>query len=84
VTGRFVGDLAGGLLEPQPLSVIQFRVRHGENLYDYAALRAANGLWYTTGGETRQGVTWAEMIPHIKAKIAGPLLVLSPIRSYQL
>lgn len=29
--------------------------------YHYASIRAGNGLWYTTGQEARQGVSWHEL-----------------------
>lgn len=36
--------------------------KRGAKRYDYAAIRAGDGLWYTTGPRTPKGYKWAEMI----------------------
>lgn len=35
---------------------------HGTNIYSYAARRASNGFWYTTGPRSEQGYSWADLI----------------------
>lgn len=44
--------------EPPVGSVIAYRVKLGGRDYDYVSLRAGNGLWYSTGSGTPQGVRW--------------------------
>jgi len=44
--------------EPPVGSVIAYRVKLGGRDYDYVSLRAGNGLWYSTGSGTPQGVDW--------------------------
>lgn len=38
----------------------QFNV--GGRVYDYAALKAPDGLWYTTGPKSPKGFTWDQLI----------------------
>lgn len=68
--------------EPPIYTVISFRVRHpgGGRVYDYAAIRAGDGKWYPTGGETRQGVDWPTLVRAIRARLVGPISILGPIR----
>lgn len=67
---------------PPIYTVISFRVRHpgGGRVYDYAAIRAGDGKWYPTGGETRQGVDWPTLVRAIRARLVGPISILGPIR----
>ena len=37
----------------------------GSTVYDYAALRAGDGLWYTTGPRSPKGQTWDRLIDWI-------------------
>lgn len=38
------------------------RFPHGSRVYYYAARRADNGYWYTTGPKSEQGYLWADLI----------------------
>lgn len=69
--------------EPPIYTVLAFKIRHpgGSRVYDYAAVRAGDGLWYVTGGETKQGVGWALLVDAVRARLVGPLQVMGPIRS---
>lgn len=44
--------------EPPVGAVLAYRRYLDGRAYDYVSLRAGDGLWYTTGGTTAQGVTW--------------------------
>lgn len=41
-----------------------FDTAKGPKVYQYAAIKCDNGLWYLTGGSvnTPQGVTWSELV----------------------
>lgn len=69
--------------EPPIYTVLAFRVRHpgGDRVYDYAAVRAGDGRWYLTGGETKQGVSWEILVRAVRARLVGPLMVMGPVRS---
>lgn len=56
-------------------SVMKFEIQHPSSamMYTYAAIRAGNGLWYVTGGETQQGVSWGILIEAIRPRVAGPI-----------
>lgn len=58
-------------------TVVRFKIDHGGRYYDYAAVRAGDGKWYITGGDTKQGVSWAVMTAAIKPKLSGPIMVMS-------
>jgi hypothetical protein len=70
--------------EPSPGSVVQFKIRHGQKLYDYAAIRAGDLRWYITGGETKQGVDWHTLCEAIKPKMVGPMWVLTGRQGFTL
>lgn len=89
MTERTGGDLFdppahNPLVEPAIGSVIQFRVQHGQRLYDYAAIRAGDGRWYATGSETVQAVGWTVMIEAVRPIIVGSLWVLRRGTEYTL
>mgnify|MGYP000246811518 CR=1 FL=1 len=69
--------------EPPIYTVLGFRINHGGRVYDYdyAAVRAGDGKWYLTGGETMQGVDWQTMARAIRPKVVGPVQVMGPVRS---
>jgi hypothetical protein len=45
---------------------------NGQRRFTYAAVRADNGLWYTTGPHSPKGYSWADLIEWI-AKQARPV-----------
>ena len=47
--------------------------KRGAKQYDYAAIKAGDGLWYTTGPRTPKGYKWAELIQWIQEN--GPVEV---------
>lgn len=66
--------------EPPIFSVIKFRIRHqpgSGQYYDYAAIHAGDGKWYTTGAQTMQGVSWETLCHAIKPKLVGPVVVMA-------
>lgn len=69
----------GADLPPEPPigSVIKFQLNLGGKLYTYASLRADNGLWYTTGGGSKQNATWGELVEGISGALAGPVMALT-------
>lgn len=57
----------------EPL-VICFRrtfSKRGTRQYDYAAIKAGDGLWYTTGPRTPKGYKWPEFIQWVQEN--GPV-----------
>lgn len=94
--GQFSGRLPAGtnwpapqvgkLLEPGVGTVVRFRVKHDNSgrYYDYAAIRAGDGKWYITGGETKQGVDWGTLIDAVQPLIEGPLWILSDRTGYKI
>jgi hypothetical protein len=67
--------------EPPIFTVISFRVGMSGRVYDYAAVRAGDGKWYATGGETKQGVDWQTLVRAVRPRLVGPVQVLGPIRN---
>lgn len=67
--------------EPPIYTVVSFRINHGGRVYDYAAVRAGDGKWYATGGETKQGVDWATLVRSARPRLVGPIQVMGPVRS---
>lgn len=54
--------------EPAVGTVLTYQRRvPGGRVLDYVTFRAGNGLWYTTGGQTGQGVRWHEMVEALRA-----------------
>lgn len=56
--------------EPLPIDgpcIIQFQKRFHRNgqVYDYAAIRTDQGLWYTTGPQSPKGYEWTQLITWI-------------------
>lgn len=41
--------------------VIVFRKRFQSGIYDYAAIKGSDGLWYTTGPKSLRGYDWDEL-----------------------
>lgn len=74
--GQFNGTLPTA--EPAIGSVVAFRVWHPNSPveYWYAAVRAGNGAWYITGGETKQGVDWPTFIEAIKPRMIGQMILM--------
>jgi hypothetical protein len=71
------------LNEPPVGTVVAFSVVHlGGKVYDYASVRAGNGLWYTTGGRAMQGVAWSKLIDSVRERAAGPLRIMQPGQAY--
>lgn len=70
--------------EPPIYTVISFRVGMRGKTYDYAAVRAGDGKWYPTGGETKQGVDWHTLVRAVRPRLVGPVQVLGPVRSLYL
>lgn len=68
---------------PPIYTYIRFRVRLpgangvGHRDYDYAGLRAGDGKWYLTGGETRQGVDWATLLDSVRPVLQGPIVIMT-------
>lgn len=49
--------------EPVLGSIIAWKVRAADGVkYDYAAIKAGNGRWYTTGPNSPKGFTWDELM----------------------
>ena len=48
-----------------PLIVFFQKRFNGGKAYDYAAIKASDGLWYTTGPRTPKGFTWDELVDWI-------------------
>jgi len=65
-------------------TVLRFRIKHTAGLYDYAALRAGDGLWYTTGATSAQGVTWPAFAAAVRTRLAGPLALMTDRTHYYL
>lgn len=40
---------------------------------DYVSFRAGDGLWYTTGRTTRQGVKWGDLFALVSGRALGPI-----------
>lgn len=82
--GSFYGDVdpaqrANATLPEPPIgSVIHYRLNLGGKLFTYVSLRAENGLWYTTGGGTKQNATWEELAAGIQGALSGPVMNLVP------
>lgn len=74
--GQFSGNLPS--TEPPPGSVVSFQIRHPNSPveYSYAAIRAGNGDWYITGGETKQGVDWTTFTNAIKPRLIGRMILM--------
>lgn len=54
------------ILDGDPCPVIYFAKSFGGSAYyDYAAIKASDGLWYTTGPRTPKGFTWDALIEWI-------------------
>lgn len=72
--------------EPPPGSVVSFKARlpGSDKLYDYAAIRAGDGRWWLTGGETKQGVMWSTLLDNIRPVIEGPLWLTTDRKGYLL
>lgn len=72
--------------EPPIGTVVSFHVRHrpGTNPYSYAAIRAGDGKWYTTGRGTAQGVDWSTFANAVRERLAGPLMVMRVDRLFHL
>lgn len=52
------------VVEDDAPNVIYFQKRFSPNsrLYDYAAIKASDGLWYTTGPQSPKGYTWDRLV----------------------
>lgn len=49
--------------DDQPLVVFfQHRFNQNSRTYDYAAIKAGDGLWYTTGPASPKGYTWDQLM----------------------
>lgn len=61
--------------QKQPKAGVIFfeRTFGGTRVYTYAAVKASDGLWYTTGPRTPKGFQWRELIAWINAE--GPVVV---------
>lgn len=71
------------LNEPPVGTVVAFSVVHlGGKVYDYASIRAGNGLWYTTGGRAMQGVIWSKLLDSVRERAVGPLRIMQPGQAY--
>lgn len=75
-----LGSFVGTVEPPEPPigTVIRYKIDHGGRLYTYVSLRAETGLWYTTGGGSKQDATWAELFAALKKQLRGPIEVLLP------
>jgi hypothetical protein len=65
--------------EPRAGTVIQFAMQFQlhSTVYDYAAIKAGDGLWYTTGPRSPKGYTWDELLDWMEGNTTG-FMVLSP------
>lgn len=68
--------------EPAIGSIITFSVVYptGPKSYDYAAIRAGNGLWYMTGTNAGIGMNWRQFIDAFEPILKGPLYVVTEKR----
>lgn len=46
-------------------AIVYFRKDFGGRDYDYAAVKAGDGLWYTTGPKSPKGYTWESLVGFI-------------------
>lgn len=53
-------------------AIVYFRKDFGGKDYDYAAVRAGDGLWYTTGPKSPKGYTWESLVGFIYPDGADP------------
>lgn len=55
------------VVEDDAPNVIYFQKRFSPNsrVYDYAAIKASDGLWYTTGPQSPKGYSWDRLIEWI-------------------
>lgn len=67
--------------EPVAGTVIRFTMDfNGSREYDYAAIRAGDGLWYTTGPRSPKGYTWDQLLDWMEGNTTG-FNVLTPKKS---
>lgn len=64
-------ELADG--EPTVIYFARTFSKRGAKQYDYAAIKAGDGLWYTTGPRTPKGYKWPELIQWVQEH--GPVAV---------
>lgn len=64
-------ELADG--EPVVIYFARTFSKRGAKQYDYAAIKAGDGLWYTTGPRTPKGYKWPELIQWVQEN--GPVAV---------
>lgn len=57
-------ELADG--EPVVIYFARTFSKRGAKQYDYAAIKAGDGLWYTTGPRTPKGYKWPELIQWVQ------------------
>lgn len=48
----------------------------GSREYDYAALKAGDGKWYTTGPRSPKGYTWAELVDWMFSEGDEPVIMI--------
>jgi len=59
--------------EPEGASLIRFskQFQDGDTEYDYAGLKASDGLWYLTGRRAPQGMEWEQLM--VWLFLTGPM-----------
>jgi len=65
--------------EPPIFTALAFNIKHAggaSDYYTYAAIRAGDGKWYITGGETKQGVDWVTFCDGVRDRLASPLWIM--------
>lgn len=71
--------------EPPDGTVIRFNMQFGGSgtVYDYAALRAGDGLWYTTGPRSPKGYTWDALLDWMGGNTHGFQILRPPARGVE-
>lgn len=69
--------------EPPTGSVIRFNMQFGGHgtVYEYAAIRCSNGLWYTTGPSSPKGYAWESLLDWMEDGTDAFQLLRPPVRS---
>lgn len=72
--------------EPPPGSVIRFNMQFNGygTVYDYAALHAGDGKWYTTGPRSPKGYTWDELLDWMEGNTHAFQVLRPPARNAEI
>lgn len=69
--------------EPPEGSVIRFNMQFGGHgtVYDYAAIRAGDGMWYTTGPRSPKGYSWDSLLEWMQGNTTSFMILRQSARS---